>query len=108
MLYTYKALIIDVYDGDTVTAIADLGFGVSIKLKIRLMGIDTPELRGVERPRGLIARNFLRGLILNKEVVIKTYKDKKGKFGRYLADLYLGDLHINGFLIEKGHAEVYE
>jgi micrococcal nuclease len=43
--YFYKAKIISVYDGDTVTAVIDLGFEITKKIKIRLYGINAPEIR---------------------------------------------------------------
>ena len=44
-LYNYKAKLVRVVDGDTIDAEIDLGFGVFIKQRIRLYGIDTPESR---------------------------------------------------------------
>ncbi len=108
MLYTYKARIIDVYDGDSVTAVLDLGLHIKVEVKLRLYGIDTPELRGEEREKGLAARDFLRYLILDRDVIIHTIKDKTGKFGRLLAKIYIDEVNINKLLIEKGYAEVYE
>ena len=73
-MYTYRAKIISVYDGDTVTALVDLGFGISTKIKVRLKGINTPELRGPieEKVKGIAAREFLKGKVLNKDIVIKN------------------------------------
>lgn len=108
-LYTYQAKIVSVYDGDTVTAEIDLGFHVKVTEKIRLSGINTPELRGSERQEGLKARDELRKWILDKELFINTQKDKKGKYGRYLGTLYLeenGELvNINKRLVDEGFAE---
>ncbi len=106
-MYQYKAKIISVYDGDTVTAVVDLGFLVSKEMKLRLFGIDTPELRGEERPQGLIVRDILRERILNKEVIINSYKDKQGKYGRYLATILLDGEDINQWLLDNGHAKPY-
>jgi micrococcal nuclease len=108
-LYQYRARIIDVYDGDTATAIADLGFHVSKIIKMRFYGIDTPEIRGKEREAGLISRDRVIELILDKEVIIKTYKDKKDKYGRWLAEIYLpGETKsINTLLLEEGLAKPY-
>ena len=78
-MYNYKAKIIDVYDGDTVTAMVDLGFLHFQEMKLRLYGIDTPELRGEEREQGIIVRDILREMVLGKEVTIRSYKDKQGK-----------------------------
>ena len=106
-MYNYKAEIIAVYDGDTVTAKVDLGFLHFQIMKLRLFGIDTPELRGPEREQGLIVRDIVREMILNKEVEIHSYKDKQGKFGRYLATIIVGDINLNQWLIDNGHAESY-
>ena len=106
-MYQYKAKIIDVYDGDTVTAVVDLGFLHFQEMKLRLYGIDTPELKGDDRERGLEVRDILRNLILDKEVMIHSYKDKQGKYGRYLATIFLDGININNWLVDEGHAVVY-
>ena len=107
-LYYYKAKIISVYDGDTVTALVDLGFNVTTKIKIRLSGIDTPEIRGSEREDGLVSRDFLRSLVLDKEIILQTFKDKTGKYGRYIGVLHLDGQNINELLVETGHAQERE
>jgi len=85
--YTYRAFCHSCYDGDTFTMTIDLGFNVQVTEKIRLFGVDTPEIRGDERERGLLVRDYVRSAISGKFVTIKTHKDKKGKYGRYLAEL---------------------
>jgi micrococcal nuclease len=108
-LYTYKAFVVKVYDGDTITVDIDLGFGVFYKKqKIRLMGINAPELKGDERENGLIVRDWLREKILNKEVIIKTIKDKKGKYGRYLGYIFLDNININEQMLNEGLVEPYD
>jgi micrococcal nuclease len=107
-MYEYKAKVIKVYDGDTITVDIDLGFAVNLhKQSIRLYGIDTPELRGDERPEGLKIKEILSSQILGKEVILKTYKDKKGKYGRWLAEVYLNGLNINKWLLENNYAKPY-
>lgn len=107
-MYNYKAKIIDVYDGDTVTAMVDLGFLHFQEMKLRLYGIDTPELRGEEREQGIIVRDILREMVLGKEVTIRSYKDRQGKYGRYLANIILEDgLEVNQWLVDNGHAKEY-
>ena len=104
--YTYKAVISSVYDGDTVTADIDLGFHTWLRgEKLRLSRINTPEVRGIERPQGLISRDWLRERINGKQIIIKTSKDKKGKYGRYLVEIFLDDVNINDELVEKELAE---
>jgi micrococcal nuclease len=108
-MYTYKARIIDVYDGDTVTAIVDLGFRISFEIKIRLKGINTPEVRGEERNAGLLSKQRVEELILNKEVILFTDRDKKEKYGRWLGTIFLPDAieSVNDLLIKEGLAVPY-
>ncbi len=118
-MYEYKAIITSVYDGDTVTANIDLGFGVVLKKqKLRLYGIDTPEVRGASKEEGKQVRDLVREKILDKEVLIKTYRDKKGKYGRLLGKLFRikksehqalasSTKSYNEILLEEGHAKEY-
>lgn len=90
-MFTFRARVTSVYDADTITVDVDLGFHQkSEEIKLRLFGIDAPEMRGPEKPQGTISRDWLRGKILDQEVVIRTYKDGrgKGKYGRWLADVF--------------------
>lgn len=104
-MYSYRALIKSVYDGDTVRADIDLGFSHWISNEqLRLFGIDAPELRGDERTQGLVTRDYLINRIGNRAVEIQTVKDKKGKYGRYLAIIYLDGVNINEELIDKSLA----
>lgn len=105
--YTYHALVIDCFDGDTITAIVDIGFSITITEKFRLYGINTPELmKGNNREAGKSAKDFLHGLIYGKEVVIKTYKTKE-KYGRFLAEIEIDGVNVNKTMIDSGHAAPY-
>jgi len=110
-MYEYRAKIISVYDGDTVRAIIDLGFGVILNgydgkgVSLRLHGLNTPEVRGEQKEAGAISRDRLREKILGKDVILKTFKDATGKYGRYIAEIYLEDENINEWLITEGLAE---
>jgi micrococcal nuclease len=109
-LYHYRATVTDVYDGDTCTVDIDLGLKTWVRgEKVRLYRINAPELRGVERPKGLKSRDFLREQIDGKDVIIQTIKDRKGKYGRYLAEIWLqaddGEaININDLLVKNGFA----
>lgn len=104
--YQYKAYVTKVYDGDTITVNIDLGFSIQfVKQTFRLSRINTPEVRGEEREEGLKSRDYLRSRILEQEIVIVTEKDKKGKYGRYLAEIYIDNVNINDELVIKGLAE---
>jgi len=107
--YTYRAKVVSVYDGDTITCDIDLGFGVWLRNQtIRLYGIDTPELRGGERDAGLESRDVVRELMLDVDVTLRTHKDKKGKYGRWLAEVFDDDgRSFNEYLIENGYAKRY-
>lgn len=109
-MYEYNALIEDVYDGDTATALVDLGMRVCTVAKLRLYGIDTPEIRGESRLDGLQARLFLAQKILGKRVIIKTHKDKTEKFGRWLAEIYLPgeEKSVNQQLLDAGLAVPFD
>ena len=107
-MYEYRATVVKVYDGDTLTVDIDLGFGVFLKKqKVRLRGIDTPEIRGAERKMGLIARDRVRELVLNRAVLIQTHKDKKGKYGRWVADVYINTTSLSEILLNEGLATSY-
>jgi micrococcal nuclease len=93
---------VSIYYGDTVTCTIDCGFEVLLqKQKIRLYGLNTPEVRGEEREQGIISRDRLRERILDKDIQIKTIKDKKGKYGRYLGIIFLDGENINDWLINN-------
>lgn len=88
MLYHYKATIKRIIDGDTIVVVADLGFTISVELYLRVKGINTPEVVGEERARGLEAKAFVEHLLpVGSPVTIITYKDRKEKYGRYLAEV---------------------
>jgi len=105
-LYYYKANVIKVYDGDTITVDIDLGIGVWLrKQSIRLYGIDAPEVRGSEKIEGKKSRDWLREKILGKEIILKTIKDKTGKYGRLLGEVWFENENINDLLVKAGMAE---
>jgi micrococcal nuclease len=106
--FVYKAFISTVIDGDTVVADVDLGFGVILKdQKFRLIGIDAPEKRGLSRKEGLQSMQALKDLIEDRWVVIKTVKDRKEKWGRWLAEVWLNEECINERMLTEGHAAPY-
>lgn len=102
MPYEYKAKVTDVVDGDTITVDIDLGFEIFLcNQKVRLLGIDTPESRTVnkaEKVFGTLSKEFAKKFIdscKDKLVILRTYIEKsevnapivneqKEKFGRIL------------------------
>ena len=96
-MFTYAAKLIQVIDGDTVDLLIDLGFGVHVKERCRLYGIDAPEM---PTEAGEAAKAYLESLIgaatgdLHVQTIKMTRKPKErtDKYGRYLAVLYdVGD-----------------
>ena len=115
-MYEYRCKVVHIVDGDTVDVDIDLGFGVWMKeQRIRLYGIDTPESRTrdlEEKKYGLAAKAYLTGMLDDEAgIILKTYKDKEGKFGRILGELWrttnYADQSINEYMIEKHHAVRY-
>ncbi|MED6327327.1 MAG: thermonuclease family protein [Verrucomicrobiota bacterium] len=101
------------YGGDTCTAAVDLGFKVTVRgEKIRLWRINAPQIRGANRKAGLASRDFLRELILGREVLLQTIRDKRGKYGRYLGEIVVkqgrSNVNANDALVQAGHAEYVE
>ena len=90
--------VIRIIDGDT--------FEIENGDKVRMIGIDAPELKDNE---GLESKNHLKLLIENKYVsLIKDEKNKnKDFFGRLLRYVYLDNSDINLKMIEDGYANVY-
>jgi len=85
--YKYKAHLLRVIDGDTFDVTIDLGFRITTYQRLRLVGVNTPEIRGVERPEGLRIKDYVKNLIEGKELTIET--SKVGKYGRYICEVYL-------------------
>jgi len=130
-MYQYNAVIRKVVDGDTIEIDIDLGLSAWVhNEKIRLYGIDTPEVYGVKKGSpewelGNQSSEFVKqNLKENGQVIIETIKDKKEKYGRYLALVYIqidqsiltglteirniGDFYcLNDILIAKGLAKKY-
>lgn len=108
-LYFYRGLVRSIYDGDTWRIDIDLGFQVWLRNQsVRLYGIDTPEVRGVERPAGIEVRDLLRKTYPpNTEILLESIRDKTGKFGRWLGVIWVGDLCVNEWLLSNGFALPY-
>lgn len=112
-MYEYKiSKIHRVYDGDTITVDVDLGFGVTKYEKFRLALIDAPEIKGEERPDGLISRDWLLEKLYTaknsgKDIIVKTFKDRKGKYGRYIGEIFIDGISINKLMITEGYAKAY-
>jgi micrococcal nuclease len=113
-MYEYKIKLDRVVDGDTIDAYIDLGFDVSIKKRVRFMGINTPESRTrdlEEKAKGLAAKARVKQL-LEGCGNIKLKSHGVGKYGRLFIDIVDGQEKmtlesVNELLIKEGHAVEY-
>lgn len=106
-MYEYKAKVERVVDGNTLKLVIDLGFNITIRETVRLLGVDAFDTKGNERHLGLAAKEFMKELLEGKEVIVETRKDDS--FGWRLAKVWIpnGDYMIDvcKLLIEQGHAK---
>jgi micrococcal nuclease len=112
--YTIKE-IVKYIDGDTVDVIVDLGFHVSVKKRVRLHGINTPEVRTRDKAikkNGLEAKARLIELCQPNSdpekfgtLVLKCHG--LGKYGRVLGEIFNGNCSVNRMLVMEGHAVEY-
>ena len=96
LLFSYK--VVKVNDGDTITIMMN-----GEKQKIRLYGIDTPE---INQSFGTEAKQFLSDQILNRDVEIEV-KDTD-RYKRLVAIVYLNNKSMNELLLKEGWAWWYE
>ena len=102
--------VINVYDGDTFRVNIDefppiLGENIAI----RILGIDTPEIKGncqQERQLAIKARDFTRKY-LNSGSVISLTDLKRDKYFRILANVYIDGKNLGDALLMQNLAVVY-
>ena len=110
-MYEYTCEVKRVVDGDTVDVVIDLGFSILYSTRVRLYGIDTPESRTRnkdEKVRGLLSKDYLKEWLDQGGVIIRTYRDKKGKFGGVLGEMVVGGRNINLLMVEENLAVKYQ
>ncbi|MBI5415770.1 MAG: thermonuclease family protein [Candidatus Omnitrophica bacterium] len=115
-LYVYKALVVKVIDGDTLRAEIDLGLKAVTRQKLRLRGIDCPELNTA---KGREAKAFVEAALQPCDfIIVKSYWSDL--HGRYLADIFFSPAeqdpakvtaegeYLNQRLLDEGLAVRYE
>ena len=111
-MYQYKVLSIEkVIDGDTVEVVLDLGFSLFTKQKVRVLGINTPELRSKdesEKQRALAAKRFAEEWFSSGSFTVSTTKDDK--YGRILGDFQKkGETEsFSEAVLREGHGVAYD
>ena len=109
-MYEYNCKVKRVVDGDTVDVVIDLGFDIHFATRVRLYGMDTPESRTRnkdEKVRGLMSKDFLKEWMEKDDVIIRTRKDKKGKFGRVLGEMLVLGENVNKLMVKECYAVEY-
>ena len=109
-MYRYHAICTKVIDGDTIKADVDLGFRIKVSTTIRLLGIDTPEVRTKnlsEKERGLKAKKYLKDLLKQNKNIFTLESVSVDKYGRCLGTIYINNTNINKKLIKEGYAKKY-
>ncbi len=109
--YTYRVReIIRVIDGDTVDIYIDAGFFMYVRKRIRLLELDTEELRGGTvdtKYRAVAAKERIKELFAMGDVYITTKMDTTGKYGRMLGWFFVvvddQVIDINKTLFEEGY-----
>ena len=102
-----SGLCIKVYDGDTITILSKYNKRM-YKFSVRIRGVDTPELRGSskeEKKLAMLARNATARMCIGKELTLCNHGTDK--YGRVLADVYVGKMCVKSELIKNGHGVSY-
>lgn len=110
--FVYEAKVLSVHDGDTISVEIDLGFELKFTDKIRFYGLNAPELKMrndknklVENPSGSKTLEIVKEFLpIGSTIVVETIKDKKEKYGRYLANIYAmrdgKQINVNKWLLD--------
>ena len=119
-MYNYNAVCTRVVDGDTIDAMIDLGFGVHVKKRIRLAGINAPESRTRDKQEkilGLAAKDRLIAMMEGADNKFELESQELGKYGRVLGKLHIDKLDgkdlitktcVNDCLVKEGYATEYD
>ena len=109
-MYEYRIESVEVIDGDTVRAMVDFGREIFARDVYRLAGVNAPERN---TPEGIAAKQFAQEWIDSNSrhgpLLIRTIKDRREKYGRYLANIVsdVTDKSLTLDLLAAGHAKEY-
>lgn len=104
-MYEYGCEVTEVVDGDTLKVRVDLGFGIRSDHKLRLLGLDAPEIR---TPQGKAAKLWVTRWFSDNPgpYELHTRKGRETeKYGRYLGALFAANGRLlNDDILNAGHA----
>ena len=101
------ATVVNVVDGDTLDVTIDLGFRIHHDVRVRLAGVDAPEVHA-RGPEGEAARDWLRARLPAGTAVELVTVKPADKFGRFLATVFHELANVNTEMIAAGHARPYD
>lgn len=103
-MYEYRAKIVRIVDADTFDVDVDLGFDVHVHTRLRLSGVDVPEMDTAE---GQLATEIVRDwLTPGTPVEVRTRPTRKGddtkdKYHRYVAVVLVNGVSVSQFLVDN-------
>lgn len=119
-MYIYNCKVLNVVDGDTIDIEIDLGFNIKVKERVRLLGVDTPEVFGPNaEAAGIVASNFTKKWIEEREMNNGRFEyhsvkyNARDKYGRSLGILtwtgtYTGTMvagNLNEAIVASGNTK---
>lgn len=96
-----KVRVVRVIDGDTIE--------IEGNIKLRYIGINTPELHDPKRPVecfGQVASDENKKLVEGKEIFIQRDVSETDRYKRLLRYVWVGDIFVNDYLVRQGFAQV--
>lgn len=108
-MFEYRAWLEKIVDGDTLHAGIDLGLDIATHQTIRLYGVNAPEM---STPAGVASKAWVQQWLTTHcptgGFTLRTIKDKREKYGRYLGVVVAADgAVLNDDLVAAGQAVVY-
>jgi micrococcal nuclease len=106
----YPVQVVSVYDGDTFTADVAIWPGLTVRTSVRVLGIDSAEIRttnACEKQIAIAARDYAATLLNSGVVTIANVApDKYG--GRVDADVFVASESYAAVMIKAGRAKPYD
>lgn len=105
-----RAVLINVIDGDTIDLNVNLGLGFHVDARIRLLGVDCPEIFAVkhtseEYGKGFVAKSHTAQYFYEPAQPFYLLAEHKGIHGRWLGEIWsaIGENSLNDLLIDLGY-----
>lgn len=109
-MYEYSAWLVAHVDGDTIHAGIDVGIDIATFQTLRFYGVNAPE---IGTPAGKTSAAWVQQWFQTNcpdgKFILQTVKDKREKYGRYLAVILSADRvhNLNEELVAAGQAVSY-